>query len=71
MKQNQTCSFRNYLFKIFPNQNASWFNTKIPHGSETNGYGVSLRVDGEFTSELRKRLFGKDSKWETITSYEK
>lgn len=56
---------------IYIKGSSCWFNTKIPHGSETNGYGVSLRVDGEFTSELRKRLFGKDSKWETITSYEK
>ena len=34
--------------------------------TETNGYGVSLRVDGEFTSEFRDKLFGQGSKWMTL-----
>jgi hypothetical protein len=56
---------------IYIQGSSGWFDTTIPHGSETEEYGVSLRVDGEFTPEFRKKLFGKDSKWETITSYEK
>ena len=27
---------------------------------------VSLRVDGEFTSEFRDKLFGQGSKWMTL-----
>ena len=52
--------------------NSCWFNSKKYHGTKTtktNGYGVSLRVDGEFTSEFRDKLFGKDSKWETAAQW--
>lgn len=43
-----------------------WFDSRKIHGTETNGYGVSLRVDGEFTSEFRDKLFGQGSKWMTL-----
>ena len=51
---------------IYIKGNSCWFNSKKYHGTKTNGYGVSLRVDGEYTSDFRKKLFGKDSKWETV-----
>ncbi len=46
--------------------NSCWFDSRKIHGTETNGYGVSLRVDGEFTSEFRDKLFGQGSKWMTL-----
>ena len=51
---------------IYIKGNSCWFDSKKYHGTKTNGYGVSLRVDGEYTSDFRKKLFGKDSKWETV-----
>ena len=51
---------------IYIKGNSCWFDSKKYHGTKTNGYGVSLRVDGEFTSEFREKLFGKDSKWKTV-----
>ena len=44
-----------------------WFDSRKIHGTETNGYGVSLRVDGEFTSEFRDKLnLVKVTKWMTL-----
>jgi len=51
---------------IYIKGNSCWFDSKKYHGTKTNGYGVSLRVDGEYTSEFRDKLFGKDSKWKTV-----
>tara|TARA_B100000029_G_scaffold504809_1_gene584324 strand:- start:76 stop:741 length:666 start_codon:yes stop_codon:yes gene_type:complete len=51
---------------IYIQGSSCWFDSKKIHGTETDGYGVSLRVDGEFTDEFRKKLFGENSKWKTI-----
>ena len=51
---------------IYIKGSSCWFNSTKPHGTETNGYGVSIRIDGEFTSDFRKKLFGKNSKWKTV-----
>ena len=51
---------------IYIQGNSCWFDSKKIHGTETNGYGVSLRVDGEFKSEFRDKIFGKNSRWMTL-----
>jgi hypothetical protein len=51
---------------IYIQGSSCWFDSQKYHGTKTNGYGVSLRVDGEYTSEFREKLFGKDSKWATV-----
>ena len=51
---------------IYIKGSSCWFNSTKSHGTETNGYGVSVRIDGEFTSDFRKKLFGKNSKWKTV-----
>ena len=54
---------------IYIKGSSRWFNSTKVHGTESNGYGVSVRIDGEFTEEFREKLFG-DTKWKTI-KYEK
>ena len=48
-----------------------WFDAKIKHGSESDGFAASLRVDGEFTKEFREKSFGKNSKRETVTDLDR
>ena len=48
-----------------------WLDSTKVHGCKTNGYGVSVRIDGEFTSDFRRKLFGKNSKWKTIPIMDK
>ena len=48
-----------------------WFDSTKVHGCKTNGHGVSIRIDGEFTSDFRRKLFGKNSKWKTIPIMDK
>ena len=56
---------------IYIKGNSCWFDSKKYHGTKSDGYSISMRIDGKFNSDFRDKLFGKDSKWETITSYEK
>ena len=51
---------------IYIKGSSCWFNSTKVHGTESSGYGVSIRIDGEFTSDFRKKLFGKNSKWKTV-----
>ena len=43
-----------------------WFDSQKPHGTKSDGYTISMRIDGKFKSEFRNKLFGKNSKWKTI-----
>ncbi len=42
-----------------------WFNPILVHGTDNgDNLSASLRVDGEFTTEFRKQIFG-DDEWKT------
>lgn len=43
-----------------------WFDSQKPHGTESDGFSISMRVDGKFESDFRDKIFGKNSKWETF-----
>tara|TARA_R110002020_G_scaffold49105_13_gene140111 strand:- start:2414 stop:3040 length:627 start_codon:yes stop_codon:yes gene_type:complete len=56
---------RIFVDNIYIEGNTCWFDSKKPHGTESDGYSISMRVDGKFKSDFRNKLFGKNSKWKT------
>ena len=50
---------------IYLQGSSCWFDSQKPHGTKSNGYSISMRIDGKFNSDFRDKLFGKDSKWQT------
>ncbi len=54
-----------FVDNIYIQGSSCWFDSQKSHGTKSNGYTVSMRIDGKFTSEFRKKLFGKKSKWKT------
>ena len=46
--------------------NTCWFDSQKPHGTLSNGYSVSMRIDGKFKSDFRNKIFGEGSEWKTI-----
>ena len=53
--------------KFFHEGYSCWFDSRKFHGAEALGRnGVSVRVDGKFTSDFREKVFGKDAEWESL-----
>ena len=50
---------------IYLQGSSCWFDSQKSHGTKSNGYSISMRIDGKFNSDFRDKLFGKDSKWQT------
>ena len=56
---------RIFVDNIYIQGSSCWFDSQKSHGTKSNGYTVSMRIDGKFTSDFRNKLFGKNSKWKT------
>ena len=53
--------------RIYIKGYSCWFDSREFHGSEvTEKYSMGVRIDGEFTSDFREKLFGKNSKWKSL-----
>ena len=47
--------------------NTCWFDSQKVHGTKSDGYSISMRIDGKYKSDFRDKLFGNNSEWKTIT----
>ena len=50
---------------IYIQGSSCWFDSQKYHGTKSNGYSISMRIDGKFKSDFRHKIFGKNSKWQT------
>ena len=51
--------------KVYSKGVACRFNPVLLHGTECgDDFSASIRIDGEYTKEFRKKIFG-DTKWNT------
>ena len=57
---------RFFVDNIYIKGNSCWFDSQKPHGTKSDGYTISMRIDGKFKSDFRNKLFGKNSEWKTI-----
>ena len=49
--------------------NSCWFDNSYVHGTKSgNGLSASLRIDGEFKVNFRKKIFN-DMEWKTVRHY--
>ena len=55
---------------IYLKGNSCWFDSQRRHGTKSDGYSVSIRVDGKWKSDFRNKIFGEGSEWETITKWD-
>ena len=55
---------------IYLKGNSCWCDSQRRHGTKSDGYSVSIRVDGKWKSDFRNKIFGEGSEWETITKWD-
>ena len=55
---------------IYLKGNSCWVDSQRRHGTKSDGYSVSIRVDGKWKSDFRNKIFGEGSEWETITKWD-
>jgi hypothetical protein len=54
---------------IYLQGSSCWFDSQKSHGTKSNGYSISMRIDGKFKSDFRNKIFGDGSEWQTIKKW--
>ena len=51
---------------IYIQGSSCWFDSQKSHGTKSNGYSISMRIDGKFKSDFRDKLL----KWLKVCCFE-